>query len=105
MNSHKSFVLSLILFNWLPCLSQSTTCNLVIKNVSVIDIQNQGILLAHGDAFCTADRGYQRFRKLMRQSWAQWVFLHFPLVIRKKIANRLKMQSMKKTGFNQMKMK
>lgn len=44
MNSHKSFVLSLILFNWLPCLSQSTTCNLVIKNVSVIDIQNSKII-------------------------------------------------------------
>lgn len=82
---------------------QKTGCQ-ILKDPSVIDIQNQGILLAHGDGFCTADRGYQRFRKLMRQSWAQWVFLHFPLRLRKKIANRLKMQSMKKTDFNPMKM-
>ncbi|MBL0358296.1 MAG: amidohydrolase family protein [Chitinophagaceae bacterium] len=44
MNMTKSFVLSLILFNWLPCLSQSTTYDIVIKNISVIDVQNLKII-------------------------------------------------------------
>lgn len=82
---------------------EKTKCQL-LDDPSVILIQNQRILLSHGDLFCTHDIAYQRFRKFMRKSWAQLIFLHLPLWIRKRIANQLKMQSGKKHVIDQMKM-
>jgi UDP-2,3-diacylglucosamine hydrolase len=45
------------------------------------------ILLSHGDEYCTSDKGYQRFRKLVRYPLAQGLFLSLNLNLRRKIAN------------------
>src|SRR5258708_37788938 len=37
------------------------------------------IVIAHGDALCTADPAYQRFRRFARNGLAQQVFLSLPL--------------------------
>lgn len=44
------------------------------------------VLLSHGDEYCTADRGYQRFRRLVRNPAIQRVFLGLSLPLRRSIA-------------------
>jgi UDP-2,3-diacylglucosamine hydrolase len=51
------------------------------------------IVLAHGDALCTADPGYQRFRRFARNRIAQKLFLALPLKTRLGIGQRMRMNS------------
>jgi UDP-2,3-diacylglucosamine hydrolase len=51
------------------------------------------IVLAHGDALCTADRGYQRFRRLARSRAAQLLFLVWPFKWRRALAERMRSAS------------
>lgn len=44
------------------------------------------VLLAHGDEFCTADHGYQRFRRFVRRPNVQRAYLALPLGVRRQIA-------------------
>ena len=44
MKLTKSFISSILLFSWLSCFSQSTSYDLVIKNISVIDVQHKEII-------------------------------------------------------------
>lgn len=53
----------------------------------------QRIVLAHGDAQCTADRGYQRFRCIARNRAAQWLFLACPFRWRRALAERMRANS------------
>ncbi len=52
------------------------------------------ILLAHGDEYCTADAGYQRFRRLVRKPSVQRAYLSLPLSLRQGIANWARRRSM-----------
>ncbi|NLC34956.1 MAG: UDP-2,3-diacylglucosamine diphosphatase [Alcaligenaceae bacterium] len=45
------------------------------------------ILLAHGDEYCTADPGYQRFRRIVRNTAVQRSYLALPLRLRRGIAD------------------
>jgi len=51
------------------------------------------IVLAHGDALCTADPAYQRFRRFARNPLAQRLFLALPLGTRLAIGQRMRMNS------------
>ncbi|KMY86704.1 UDP-2,3-diacylglucosamine diphosphatase [Candidatus Paraburkholderia calva] len=51
------------------------------------------IVLAHGDALCTADPGYQRFRHFARNRVAQRLFLALPLRTRLNIGQRMRSNS------------
>jgi UDP-2,3-diacylglucosamine hydrolase len=51
------------------------------------------IVLAHGDALCTADHKYQTFRRVARCRAAQWLFLAWPLRWRRALAERMRMTS------------
>jgi UDP-2,3-diacylglucosamine hydrolase len=51
------------------------------------------IVLAHGDALCTADRGYQRFRRLARSRAVQLLFLVWPFKWRRALAERMRYAS------------
>lgn len=55
---------------------------------------HQSVLLAHGDEFCTTDRAYQRFRKLVRHPWTQKLYLGLSLKQRMAIARRARHKSM-----------
>jgi len=48
------------------------------------------IVLAHGDALCTADRKYQTFRRISRWRLLQWLFLAWPLRWRQALAERMR---------------
>lgn len=52
------------------------------------------LLLAHGDEYCTADRAYQRFRRIVRSPLVQTAFLKLGLGLRRSIANRARQRSM-----------
>lgn len=55
-----------------------------------VDIDGQRWLLTHGDAYCTDDLGYQRWRRFSRNRVAQWVFTHLPRRWRERIAGDLR---------------
>ncbi|HSD38274.1 MAG TPA: UDP-2,3-diacylglucosamine diphosphatase [Rhodocyclaceae bacterium] len=58
-----------------------------------IDLGGHATLLAHGDAQCTDDIAYQRFRKKVRSPLWQKVFLTLPLFVRHRIVKGVKSKS------------
>ena len=57
------------------------------------------VLLMHGDSLCTDDVSYQRYRKVVRNSFLQWFFLRLPLRFRQHISDQIKAKSkVKKRG-------
>jgi len=56
------------------------------------------LALAHGDALCTDDHGYQLFRKLARNRLVQLLFLGWPFRWRRAIAERARQASENKRG-------
>jgi len=65
----------------------------LLSDPSLIEIADQKYIVAHGDALCTADIGYQVFRRWVRKPWLQKLFLQFPLAWRRSIANQLRSNS------------
>lgn len=51
------------------------------------------VLLMHGDSLCTDDKGYQRFRRIVRWPWLQKLFLALPGSYRKNIARKIRSSS------------
>jgi UDP-2,3-diacylglucosamine hydrolase len=65
----------------------------LLADPSLVEIAGNQYLLAHGDALCTADIGYQLFRRWVRKPWLQRIFLALPIAWRRSIANQLRMNS------------
>jgi UDP-2,3-diacylglucosamine hydrolase len=65
----------------------------LLPDPSMVEIAGKRYLLAHGDALCTADLGYQVFRSWVRKTWVQKLFLSLPLGWRRSIANHLRSNS------------
>lgn len=59
----------------------------------VFEAFSRRIVLAHGDALCTADSGYQRFRRISHSAAGRRFFLSWPLRWRLALANRMRKQS------------
>ncbi|MCC2596574.1 UDP-2,3-diacylglucosamine diphosphatase [Pusillimonas sp. MFBS29] len=59
-----------------------------------LDTEAGTILLSHGDEYCTADRSYQRFRRVVRCGAVQWLFLNLSLPVRRRIADLARQRSM-----------
>jgi UDP-2,3-diacylglucosamine hydrolase len=82
----------------------------LLADPSTIEIASEKWVLAHGDALCTADIGYQVFRNWVRKSWVQKIFLTLPLDWRKGIAQHLRSnshsqyQSQQRSASHQLKM-
>lgn len=58
-----------------------------------LQVGKQYYRLEHGDALCTDDKRYQRFRRLMRHPIVQWYLLRKPLKKRRAIAEKLRLKS------------
>jgi len=65
----------------------------LLSDPSSVDIAGHKWVLAHGDALCTADVGYQVFRNWVRKPWIQKIFLALPLNWRKGVAQQLRSNS------------
>jgi UDP-2,3-diacylglucosamine hydrolase len=64
-----------------------------LNDPTVIMAFGKRVALAHGDAQCTADRGYQFFRSFSRNRLAQAIFLHTPMAWRRALARHLRAKS------------
>lgn len=59
----------------------------------VIDLYGEPTLIMHGDTLCIDDAGYQRYRRITRWRWLQWLFLRLPLSRRMGIADGIRGKS------------
>jgi len=65
----------------------------LLPDPSILEVDGQRIVLAHGDALCTRDTAYMRFRHWTRKRWVQRIFLTMPLRWRMKIAQKMRAES------------
>lgn len=65
----------------------------LISEPTLINIGKHNVRLEHGDALCTDDKRYQKFRKYSRNQFVQWWLLHKPLAKRVQLANKLRNRS------------
>ena len=70
-------------------------CARLLPDQTHLLVESQHILLAHGDEFCTTDKKYQRFRRIVRHPITQAAYLWLGLSWRQAIAHRARMQSVK----------
>jgi UDP-2,3-diacylglucosamine hydrolase len=59
----------------------------------IFEINQQKICLTHGDIFCTLDRKYQFFRKIVRNNLVRQIFLKLPKFLRHKIGTSIRNKS------------
>lgn len=59
----------------------------LLPDQCVLHTDSGPLLLSHGDEYCTADKGYQRFRALVRNPVVQGMFLSLSLKTRRRIAD------------------
>lgn len=59
----------------------------------------QRLILSHGDLLCTADKGYQRLRKVFRNPFVQWLLYLTPVSWRQKLGNKTRATSAKNTRY------
>ncbi len=65
----------------------------LLPDPSVIDVDGERVLIAHGDAYCTGDAEYQRARALFRSAEWQAGVLATPLSSRRALAATLRAKS------------
>jgi UDP-2,3-diacylglucosamine hydrolase len=71
----------------------------LLDDPAVLDLYGTRTLLTHGDSLCTDDRGYQRYRRLVRQPLVRGILLALPLGLRHAMARSARAGSERaKTG-------
>jgi len=72
--------------------ARATGCRL-IPDPFLLRLNDEPILLMHGDLLCTDDLAYQRFRRRVRNPLVQRLFLWLPLSKRRRIAAQYRQRS------------
>lgn len=67
-----------------------------LTDPSIITMNNQRILLTHGDYLCTDDRAHQAFRRKADHPHLQKLFMLLPLFIRRYIADKMRAYSIER---------
>jgi len=70
-----------------------TAGGILLPDPTVIEAFGRPIVLAHGDALCTADAAYQRFRRISHSRAGRRFFLSWPLRWRLALAERMRNKS------------
>ncbi|HSC80582.1 MAG TPA: UDP-2,3-diacylglucosamine diphosphatase [Chitinolyticbacter sp.] len=65
----------------------------LLADPTVATLADQRLLLTHGDALCTDDASYQRFRRIVRHPLTQWLWLRLPYRWRIRQAAQIRDQS------------
>lgn len=65
----------------------------ILPEKHILNINNQKIIILHGDILCTDDINYQKLRKIISNPIIQTIFLLLPLKIRLKIAAKMRHKS------------
>jgi len=66
---------------------------ILLPDVDTLEINHQKFRLEHGDALCTDDVAYQRFRKVIRNPILLGFLKYTPLSFRQKLANGFRKKS------------
>jgi len=66
---------------------------LLLAEEERLDLYGREVLIMHGDTLCTDDPGYLAFRAKVHTPWIQRLFLALPLLIRRRIAARMRADS------------
>lgn len=66
---------------------------LLLTEEERLDLYGREVLIMHGDTLCTDDPGYLAFRAKVHTPWIQRLFLALPLLIRRRIAARMRADS------------
>lgn len=69
----------------------------ILNERHLLILDNQRILLEHGDLLCIDDRGYQRLRFFVRNHYLQKLYARLPRRFRQNIAAKLRRQSQQRT--------
>ena len=69
--------------------AEITGCHL-IDDPSEIRLNDEKILLMHGDTLCTDDTKYQQWRCFITHPFVKWIYALFPLGFRKHIAHNVR---------------
>ncbi|MFC3607357.1 UDP-2,3-diacylglucosamine diphosphatase [Stutzerimonas tarimensis] len=64
---------------------------------SIVRVENEAVLLMHGDSLCTLDEGYQRLRRRLRNRFSLWLLPRLPLGVRRRLARKLRNASQNQT--------
>ncbi|MDY6956644.1 MAG: UDP-2,3-diacylglucosamine diphosphatase [Pseudomonadota bacterium] len=62
----------------------------LLPDPTVVELHGRRVVLTHGDLLCTADVGYQRFRRVVHNRPLQRLFLALPRAARNRIAASLR---------------
>jgi len=65
----------------------------LLADPTIATFFGRDVLLAHGDAYCTDDAAYQRFRSRIRAPFVQGLLRRLPLSLRRAIARRARSAS------------
>lgn len=66
---------------------------ILLPDPTVIQLQDQAIILAHGDLYCTDDLAYQRYRRIAHHPLIQFIWLHLPKIFRDQQIKKLRAKS------------
>ncbi len=62
----------------------------LLPDPALVELHGRRVVLTHGDLLCTADIGYQRFRRVVHNRPLQRLFLALPRAARSRIASGLR---------------
>ncbi len=65
----------------------------LLPDCSIINIDNNKILISHGDVFCTLDVNYQQMKKILQNKLVIYLLKKLPLSFRRKLKDKLKKEA------------
>lgn len=80
--------------------AKQSSMQLLPEHFDVV-IDEQKVLVLHGDTLCLADVNYQKMRKVIHNPLLQFVFNALPLFLRKKIGWKIRTASQNKKRYKQ----
>ncbi|WP_191488951.1 UDP-2,3-diacylglucosamine diphosphatase [Pseudomonas sp. FEN] len=69
----------------------------LLQDPSVVRMNDEPVLLMHGDSLCTRDEAYMRLRRYLRNPVTLFILRHLPLRSRHKLARKLRSESRAQT--------
>ncbi|WGK60138.1 UDP-2,3-diacylglucosamine diphosphatase [Halopseudomonas sp. SMJS2] len=71
----------------------------LLKDPTLIEINDERVLLMHGDSLCIDDLGYMRMRRWLRNPLSLFILHHLPLKTRHRIGRKLRNESRERTRY------
>lgn len=69
----------------------------LLRDPTRVKMAGEDVLLMHGDSLCTADIGYMRMRRLLRNPLSLFILRNLPLATRQRLARKLRNESRAQT--------